>query len=86
MLARSFARIFYRNALNLGLPALVCRDVDRIGTGDVLRVDPIAGTAEHVSTGRRLDCEAVPAHLVPMLADGGLVPHLKRRFAKPSTC
>ncbi len=86
VLARSFARIFYRNALNLGLPALVCRDVDRIGAGDVLRVDPIAGTVEHLSTGQRLGCEALPAHLVPMIADGGLVPHLRRRFAKPSAC
>lgn len=81
LIAKSFARIFYRNALNLGLPALVCPRADRIAQGDRLRVDVLAGKVENLSRGEQLDCERLPAHLVTMITDGGLVPHLKKRFA-----
>lgn len=80
LLAKSFARIFYRNALNLGLPALVCPQTERISQGDALRVDPLAGTVENLATGEILMCEPLPAHLLGMVADGGLLPHLKKRF------
>ncbi|MFQ5938393.1 MAG: 3-isopropylmalate dehydratase, partial [Acidiferrobacterales bacterium] len=75
LLAKSFARIFYRNALNLGLPALVCADTGRIRQGDELRVDPLAGTVENLTTSETLACEPLPAHLMDMIADGGLLPH-----------
>jgi 3-isopropylmalate/(R)-2-methylmalate dehydratase small subunit len=81
LLAKSFARIFYRNALNLGLPALVCPQTERIGQGDALRVDPLAGTVENLTTGETLMCEPLPAHLLAMLANGGLLPHLKKKFS-----
>lgn len=80
LLAKSFARIFYRNALNLGLSALVCPQTERISQGDALRVDPLAGTVENLATGEILTCEPLPAHLLDMIADGGLLPHLKRKF------
>ena len=80
VLAKSFARIFYRNALNLGLPALVCPQTERISQGDALRVDPLAGTVENLATGETLMCEPLPAHLLGMIADGGLLPHLKKKF------
>jgi 3-isopropylmalate/(R)-2-methylmalate dehydratase small subunit len=81
VLAKSFGRIFYRNALNLGLPALVCRDTHRIGKGDQLRIDPVSGRAENLTRGETLRCEPLPAHLVDMIADGGLIPHLKKKLA-----
>ena len=81
VLARSFAGIFYRNAFNVGLPVLVCEDAARIAEGDTLRVDPEAGTVEIVNRGTTLACEPVPAHLMAMVRDGGLLPHLKKRFA-----
>ena len=80
VLAKSFARIFYRNALNLGLPALVCPQTERISQGDALRVNPLAGTVENLATGETLMCEPLPAHLLGMIADGGLLPHLKKKF------
>lgn len=80
LLAKSFARIFYRNTLNLGLPALVCPQTDRIGQGDPLRVDPLAGTVDNLATGETLACEPLPAHLLEMIADGGLLPHLKKKL------
>ena len=81
VLAQSYGGIFYRNAINLGLPVLVCADTARIRAEDVLEVDPVAGTVRIVNTGVVLDCEPIPTHLMAMLNDGGLVPHLKKRFA-----
>jgi len=82
VLAKSFARIFYRNTLNFGLPALVCADVDRINPGDRLRVDALKGEVENLSTGETLTCEPLPDHLMAMIADGGLMPHLKKKLQR----
>ena len=82
VLAKSFARIFYRNAMNLGLPVLICPDTDAIQNGDTLRVDPVGGTVEDLSTGKVLKCEPIPGHLMAMIADGGLLPHLKKKLGK----
>lgn len=80
VLAKSFGRIFYRNALNLGIPTLVCPDADHIRTGDRLRVDAAAGVVENLSTGETLTCESLPDHLLEMVSDGGLIPHLKKKL------
>jgi 3-isopropylmalate/(R)-2-methylmalate dehydratase small subunit len=81
VLAQSFAGIFYRNALNLGLLALVCPDVARISAGDRLAVDGIQGIVSNMTKGDRLRCEPLPAHLLRMIRDGGLVPHLEKKLA-----
>ena len=80
IVAKSFARIFYRNALNLGLPALVCPAADAIRAGDALAIDPLAGRVENRTTGETLACEPLPAHLMAMVADGGLLAHLEKRL------
>ena len=80
VLARSFGRIFYRNAMNLGLPVLVCPDLDTVRTGDELRVDPIGGVVENLSAARVHACEPIPPHLSAMLEDGGLLRHLEKRL------
>ena len=82
VLAKSFAGIFYRNALNLGLLALVCPDTDKIGAGSRLIVRAAEGEAVDAANGERFSCEPLPPHLLDMIADGGLVPHLERRLAK----
>ena len=79
VLAKSFGRIFYRNALNLGMPTLVCPHADRIRNGDQLRVDAAAGVVHNLSTGEDLACEPLPDHLLEMVGDGGLIPHLKKK-------
>ncbi len=81
VIAQSFAGIFYRNALNLGLLALVCADSGRINAGDRVAVDGARGEIVNSTTGERLACEPLPEHLLQMIADGGLVPHLERRLA-----
>ena len=80
VLAKSFGRIFYRNALNLGIPTLVCPDTDRINQGDRLQVDAAAGVVQNLTTGETLNCESLPDHLMEMVADGGLIPHLKKKL------
>lgn len=81
VVAKSFARIFYRNALNLALPVLICAEADTIEAGDTLEVDPAAGEVRNTTQDRTLSCEPIPDHLMTMIADGGLLPHLKKRLA-----
>jgi 3-isopropylmalate/(R)-2-methylmalate dehydratase small subunit len=80
VIAPSFAGIFYRNALNLGLTALVCADARRIRSGDEIAVDPESGRIENRTTGETIACEPIPAHLYAMVRDGGLLPHLAKRL------
>jgi 3-isopropylmalate/(R)-2-methylmalate dehydratase small subunit len=80
VIARSFAGLFFRNAVNLGLAPLVCADIDKIAAGDELAVDPARGTIENRTQGAALRCEALPAHLLAMLNDGGLIPHLEKKL------
>lgn len=82
VLARSFGGIFYRNALNCGLLALTSPDIDHIHQDDRVVVDGVAGAVINETTRERLTCEKLPPHLVAMIADGGLVPHLEKRFAR----
>lgn len=82
VVAISFAGLFYRNALNLGLAVLTCPDAARIRAGDVLRIDAEAGRVENATTGDVLACEPIPSHLMDMVRDGGLLPHLEKRLAR----
>jgi 3-isopropylmalate/(R)-2-methylmalate dehydratase small subunit len=80
VLAKSFARIFYRNAFNLGLLALVCADAGRIAKGDELRINAAAGTVENRTKDENYTCLPVPPHLMEIISDGGLMPHLKKKL------
>lgn len=81
VIARSFAGIFYRNAFNLGLMALVSTDIGDIAPGARVAVDAEAGVLRDLTTDTAHACEPVPAHLMALVRDGGLVPHLERRLA-----
>jgi 3-isopropylmalate/(R)-2-methylmalate dehydratase small subunit len=80
ILAQSFGRIFYRNALNFGIPALVFPDAAEIAAGDELRLDPVAGVVENLTGGRTYRAAGLPAHLMTMVSAGGLMPWLKQRI------
>lgn len=82
LIAESFAGIFYRNAINLGLPAIACSQARRIRNGDLLKVDPLTGTIENRTTGETLECEPIPAFLMTIIRDGGLLPHLEKKLAR----
>jgi 3-isopropylmalate/(R)-2-methylmalate dehydratase small subunit len=84
VIAPSFARIFYRNALNLGLPALFCDEAHTIRAGDKLAVNAATGTIKNLSTGAVLSCRPIPEHLLSMMAAGGLIAYLKNQNQKVS--
>lgn len=80
VVAPSFAGIFYRNALNLGLLALVCPEAGKIRADSVLVVDAISAELHDIETGKVYACEPLPGHLLQMIADGGLLAHLEKKL------
>jgi 3-isopropylmalate/(R)-2-methylmalate dehydratase small subunit len=80
LVAESFAGLFYRNSLNLGLPALVCRDAKRIRQADELKIDFHKSEIADLTTGEKLGFEPIPAHLMEMVRDGGLLAYLEKRL------
>ena len=76
VIAKSFARIFYRNCINVGIPALECADTDRIQDGDTLKVDIANGKIENVTRGECYNCEALPEHIMAIIESGGLYEYI----------
>ncbi len=81
VIAHSFARIFYRNCFNIGLPALVCADAHKISMGDSVSVKPDAGEIVNETKGETYHCQPIPDHLMTIVGAGGLLPYLKQRLA-----
>lgn len=77
VLAKSFARIFYRNAVNIGLPAVEC-DTEQIESGDELLVDFKNGLIRNVSKDLELRIKPLPQVMIKILNDGGLAEHFKK--------
>lgn len=80
VVAEFYARIFYRNAINIGLPLLMTKDIDRINDGDDLEVNPIAGTIHNYTSGEDYKCDKLPENLMELLEDGGLIAHTKKKM------
>jgi 3-isopropylmalate/(R)-2-methylmalate dehydratase small subunit len=80
VLAKSYGGLFYRNAFNLGLLALICPATDKIGAGDRIAVEPVGGTVRNLSRNETHSCEPVPPHLLEMVRAGGLVPYLELKL------
>jgi 3-isopropylmalate/(R)-2-methylmalate dehydratase small subunit len=80
VVAGSFARIFYRNAINVGLPVISCGSaVSRIAPGDEIRID-LHGGSILLPSGERLSFSPLPDFLIRILDEGGLVPYTKKRL------
>jgi len=77
ILAKSVARIFFRNAINLGLPVLIC-DTDKINDGDELEIDLIAGTVKDKTNGALLTTGKIPEVMLKILNEGGLIDYVKK--------
>jgi len=77
ILVKSVARIFFRNAINLGLPVLVC-DTDKIRNGDELEVDLEQGVINDKSNGNKLTFKRIPKAMLSILNEGGLIPYIKK--------
>ena len=83
VLASSFGRIFYRNAINLGLPALVCPGIHTaVSRGDVLSVDVATGVVVNETTGRILQAEPLSEYVLNILNHGGIKPMMRALFHK----
>lgn len=84
VVAVSFAGLFYRNALNLGLPVVACPGAGSIPDGALVEVDPERGLVHVAGQPGPLACEAIPPFLLAMVRAGGLLPHLEAKLrARP---
>ena len=82
VLADSFARIFFRNAINLGLPVIVCKGIAaRVQDGQTIRLDMAAGTVTIAETGEVLPAQALGDKAMEILQAGGIKPMMRARFA-----
>jgi 3-isopropylmalate/(R)-2-methylmalate dehydratase small subunit len=77
ILAKSVARIFFRNAINLGLPVLIC-DTDKINDGDELEIDLTAGIVKDKTNGATLTTGKIPEVMLKILNEGGLIPYIQK--------
>ena len=83
VLADSFARIFFRNAINIGLPVIEYKGIsDSVETGDKLAVDFEAGKIENITKDKKFQVDKLPQFIIEILADGGLIENLRRRINK----
>ncbi len=77
VLAKSFARIFYRNCINIGLLAIEC-DTDKIDAQDELEVDVKKGVVKDITKNIEIEFSPLPDVMIKLLQDGGLVEHIKK--------
>ncbi len=82
VIASSFARIFYRNSINIGLPILECTEAGRISKGDLVEVDLRKGTIINVTKGENYSAKPFPEFLRDLIELGGLVPYVRSRLGK----
>ena len=83
VLADSFARIFFRNAINLGLPVIVCKGIAaHVKDGQTLRLDRTAGTVTIAETGEVLPAEALGEKAMEILSAGGIKPLMRARYGE----
>ena len=77
VIAKSFARIFYRNSINIGLPVIVCKDLyDNVEAGDEMQLSLTEGTA--VVNGKTYECTKLPEYMQGILDQGGLIASLNK--------
>lgn len=82
VIAKSFARIFYRNAINIGLPILECAETDRITKGDIIEVDLAKGTITNITKNETYHAKPFPEFLQNLIGLGGLVPYVRARLSQ----
>ncbi len=79
VLAESFSRLFFRNAINLGYPVLVCTGITKaVRDGDELEVEPLIGRVRNLTTGEELQAEPLPPFVRQLMKAGGLLELLRR--------
>ena len=82
IIAKSFARIFFRNAINIGLPLLECSEaVDNTEAGDIVEVDLSSGRIKNLTNGLEFTAKPYPDFMAELISVGGLIEHTKKRLA-----
>ncbi|HBQ26048.1 MAG TPA: 3-isopropylmalate dehydratase small subunit [Syntrophomonas sp.] len=80
VVARSFARIFFRNAINIGLPVLICQDIyDEVFSGELLKIDIQQGRIKNLDRQRKYSSTKLPEHIMSILEANGLIYFLNQR-------
>ncbi len=83
VIAETFARIFFRNSINIGLPVIECKGISTtVDNGDELAVDFQTGTIQNLSKGKNFQVAKLPSFILEILSDGGLIENLRRRLKK----
>jgi 3-isopropylmalate/(R)-2-methylmalate dehydratase small subunit len=83
VIASSFARIFFRNAINIGLPLLESDEaVSKTDNGDTLEVDLAKGKIKNLTKGAEFKAKPYPDFMAELIADGGLIEHTRKRLAR----
>jgi 3-isopropylmalate/(R)-2-methylmalate dehydratase small subunit len=83
VIAKSFARIFFRNSINIGLPVLECSEaVDNIRNGDIIEVDLSNGKIKNLNSGKEFTAEPYPDFMAELISAGGLIEYTKNRLEK----
>ncbi|WNY25787.1 3-isopropylmalate dehydratase small subunit [Methanolapillus millepedarum] len=80
VIAKSFARIFFRNSINIGLPLIECTDADKISESDLLEVNLSAGTVKNLTKKEEYKSTPLPDFLMEIVNDGGLVKHVRQEI------
>jgi 3-isopropylmalate/(R)-2-methylmalate dehydratase small subunit len=83
VIAKSFARIFFRNAINIGLPVLECSEaVDNTNSGEILEVDLSNGKIKNLNNGKEFTAEPYPDFMAELISAGGLIEYTRNRLEK----
>jgi 3-isopropylmalate/(R)-2-methylmalate dehydratase small subunit len=82
VVAKSFAAIFFRNAINIGLPFLELEEVDKIQDGDVLEIDLSNGIIKNITQEQTYKTQAFPEFLQEIVTQGGLMNYIRNRYAR----
>ncbi len=80
VIAKSFARIYFRNSINNGLLSLIC-DTEEIQDGDLLEVNPTLGIVRDITRGIELKSKEIPPIMMEILNEGGLIPYMRKNMS-----
>lgn len=78
VVAMDYARIFYRNCINVGILAVECKMTDRISKGDIIEVDYKEGKIHNKTRQETYPCNKIPDHIMAIVKEGGLIPYIKK--------
>ena len=79
VIAKNFAAIFFRNAINIGLPFLESSDIDNINDGDMVEIDLSSGIIKNITQGKDFKTQAFPEFLQDIVSSGGLIEYIKKK-------